>query len=372
MAGFSRRRNGIVVAVATMVFAVLSAPAFADGAADERVRKLEARVAQLEALVEKQLAAASTNNSSRKIRRSGSPAGAPLNNRAAANATEPSPDNKDRSFNDLGQEAFIARDKVPTLKQRKIEISSEISYTNTAGTLQTERGVQMTNAIRYGVTDKLEASLIVPGYITQRNTRVGPSATASNVVTSLGDIILSSSYLLANQKPKWPGVTFSAGVIFPTGRSPYSFGATYVAGRNPIDVLKGIQSSAHWGVKADVQFFKTVDPVILFWGGGLEYLFTKHQDGHSISRGFRFSANAGMSMALSEKSTIASTLNFSYSPNFKVDGTTVSSSSTESINIRTTLIQRIGKSFYLEPSLTVGLSDNAADVVVGLGVRKRW
>ncbi len=373
-------RNCVKTIICLFVFSAATTLVHAETPNERKIRELTERVAKLEALVQRQLDIANGRTNNRQPSPTGVQPAAQSTVSEQANrqteqrftAVQPEEDGTDKTFNQLGQEAFIVRDQVPTLKSKKIEVSTQLVYNRNSGNLQSDRGITSINAIRYGVTDRFELGLVVPLYYTSRFTRVGVATSAGYEVKSVGDISITGSYLLVNQKLNTPGITFSAGVILPTGATPYRFGDEYAAGRNPIDIFSSYQSLGTWGAKADVQFFKTVDPVILFWGAGIEYLFSKKIGGYSVERGLQYKANAGISMALSEKSTVASSVNFSYSPDFRVDGTKVNESSSETFTISTRLIQRIGDSTYIEPSVAFGLTNNASDVTVGLGMRKRW
>jgi hypothetical protein len=273
--------------------------------------------------------------------------------------------------NGLGQEMFISRESVPVLRDGSFDLSYEISYGRNSNFITSERSVGMSTALRYGVTNRLEVGARLSGYYSHRETSTIPGAGFVTNNFGIGDSQLSASYLVMQQKRGRPGMSVSAAAIIP-GSDPYFFPPGYVRGVAPLNNAVGYQSHGHWGARLNGQFFANADPLVFFWGGGVEYLFDKQKQGYTISRGLRVAASVGVSLALSERTTVANSLQFSYEGKMKVNGTPVFGSDNEHFLTRFTLVQRIGDSTYLEPGFSFGLTDDAQDLLVTLGVRKQW
>ena len=128
---------------------------------------------------------------------------------------------------------------------------------------------------------------------------------------------------------------------------------------NPSDSTAAYLSRGAWGGRAGLQFYKTLDPLVVFWGGGVEYLAKQRFDGHTIQQGTRAYYNLGFSFALSDRSTLGFQVNGAFQRKLHVDGLTVPESTVEPISARFSLVQRIAKETYFEPSITFGLTNNA-------------
>lgn len=210
----------------------------------------------------------------------------------------------------------------------------------------------------------------VPAYYSDRQTLAGANSVEEEV-TSFGDVTLGLSKTLWDQTADYPGAAVSTTVYFPTGSSPYVFGDDYVVGSNPTDLFRNYLSTGVWAVGGNLQFFKTVDPLILFAGGGLTYAFSKEIEGHEVQPLPAVSLNAGFSFALSEKTTLAASVNYLFSDGLRVDGADIERSEEELATGQLLLVQRVGTGLYLEPSVTIGLTDGSQDVSFGLAIRKR-
>jgi hypothetical protein len=136
--------------------------------------------------------------------------------------------------------------------------------------------------------------------------------------------------------------------------------------------LSLIQTGGHWIPRTVIQFYKTTDPLVLFAGVGVEYGIPKSFGGIKVEPGLRYTYNVGFGFALSERSTLGFSLNGSLSDRKKVGGVFVPNSVAETMSARLTLIQRLADNFWIEPSVTVGLTDDTPDVSVGLTLRKRF
>ena len=167
-------------------------------------------------------------------------------------------------------------------------------------------------------------------------------------------------------------------MIAPTGANPYDFShysfgsAGGISTPNPRNPLADYYSLGSWGLHTNLQFYKSVDPLILFIGFGLDRMFPLTISGYTIDGFTRLAYNFGLSFALSEKTTLGFSVNGAYTPDMKVNGRDVFQSAAEPTLGRLTVIQRIVKNVYLEPSISFGLNQDSPDFIVGVGVRARF
>ncbi len=276
------------------------------------------------------------------------------------------------------QETFVFRENSVTLRPGHLELFTEADYTHANGFLQTDRAFSSATSFRLGILDWLEGNATIPIFTAARTRGVGPFRTQTKEVSGFGDVLLQANARLHEQTAETPGVVLSMGVVLPTGVEPYQF-ATYqpdplLKGYNPspIDRNAAYLSRGAWGLATNLQFYKTLDPLILFFGTGARYFFPQEVLGHTVQEGAIYSYNMGFSFALSEKSTLGFQISGSYESKLSVDRHLVPQSEVEPISVRISLIQRVFPLTWVEPSLGAGLTQDAPSLDIGLGIRRRF
>ena len=127
-----------------------------------------------------------------------------------------------------------------------------------------------------------------------------------------------------------------------------------------------------WALRGGVQMFKTVDPLVIFGGVTFEHVFPVEQGGLTFRPGRRISYNAGISFALSERSTLGFTFIGSYTSALTAGNFRYRATAVETGALRLSLIQRLAPSLWLEPSLALGLVTESPAFQAGLGLRYRF
>lgn len=283
-----------------------------------------------------------------------------------------------KKIDEAPQELNVLRDNSVTLKSKGFEISEELDYTTRRSTLQRDQGFLSNTSIRYGLLDWLELSTTIPYGYTYRTTNLGPAQSVRQTLYGFGDVIVQANARVFNQTENLPGVVISLGVITPTGGSPYNFrnykldSPGFISTPNPGNPLAYSYSRGTWGARGNIEVFKTVDPLILFLGFGVDYLAPQRIAGYSVDPGPRYNYNLGLSFALSEKTTLGFSVIGSYAQDLKVNGRKVFDSSGNPTLARLTLIQRLAKDLYFEPSVSFGMNQDAPDFALGLGARARF
>jgi len=269
------------------------------------------------------------------------------------------------------QSAFLFSDKAPTLDKNKLEVSVEGSYTRATGPLQKDRVFSGLASVRYGVAEGWELSAVVPYYTSVRETAI-PGNFIYGHADSIGDIGLQVTKQLWNPGKTYPGAALVVGVSLPTGESPFEFTSNYPQGGDPRKFLENVQSRGLWGANTNLQFYQLFDPIIVFFGIGLDKGFATNISGHEVDPALKYLYNAGISMALSEHTTFGFQVSGGIEGSLVVDGGKVGPKDSEQIRSRFVLIQRIADQLYLEPSVSTGLTRDSPDVALGLGLRKRF
>jgi hypothetical protein len=277
------------------------------------------------------------------------------------------------------QELNVLRNNTVTLKPRGIEISNETDYIGKETSLQRDRAIINNTTLRYGIFDWLEASATIPFGFTTRTTDVTQNKSVVYHTQGLGDISGQLNFRLLDQTDAVPGVVLSLGFQAPTGPDPYDFKTVQIVQQNqgiivnPRNPLFNYFSQGSWVFHSNLQVFKTIDPVILFAGMGLDHVFPyTGTPGYAVYGFNRLIYNFGFSLALSEKTTLGFTVNGSYTPDFKVNGQSIFKSEQEPVAIRISLIQRIAKGWYFEPSMSFGVDNDAPNYIIGLNVRHQF
>ena len=276
------------------------------------------------------------------------------------------------------QELNVLRENSVTLKPRGFEISQELNYSTRRTQLQRDQGLVANTSIRYGLFQWLELSASIPVGYTDRTTNIALDQSTRRTVSGLGDITVQVNAKVLDQTENLPGVVISLGLIAPSGGNPYDFRnyrlnqPGFTPTPNPGNPFAYSYSRGAWGGHTNAEFFKTVDPLILFFGFGVDVTAQQKFSGFTIDAGLRYNYNLGLSFALSEKTTLGFSVAGSYSPDLKVNGRKVFDSRSNPTYARLTVIERLMRDVYLEPSLTFGLNPDTPDFGLGLGACARF
>ena len=293
-------------------------------------------------------------------------------------ATAPPPSLGVGKPTDAPQEAFVFRQNAVTLRPLRVEADVDFGYVHGNGFLQTDRAALVTTSVRVGVLDWLEANATVTGFDTARTRSVGPFRTRTRQVSGIGDVLVQANARLHEQTADTPGAVLSLGALLPTGPNPYDFKSyqpdpsAVGYNPNPTNLNAAYLSRGAWGVVTHLEFYKTVDPVILFFGVGANYLLPQTVAGRSVQAGVIYNYNMGLSLALSDRSTLGLQVEGAYQDKLTVNRRPVPQSDLEPVVVRVSLIQRLFDDTWVEPSFTAGLTSNAPGLAFDVGLRHRF
>ena len=360
--------------VACGVFWPRSAAADSDS---DRIARLEKQVLELETRLakaerrtraESKAAAASVQKNQPAAAVAAAPAAA-----AAPSPGEAQSQPEKQPAKDLTPSEFnVFRDTAATLSQNKGEASIGLNYQKRSSALQSDRAAQGFANFRYGILDGVEASVNIPYYLSTRTTQIGQGQTHDDRMEGIGDISGQISAIAIKETTDWPALVATASLSAPTGRNPITFGTAYFLGGNPTDPFRNYQSVGNWVPGVFGQLYKTLDPIIVFAGAGLQYPLPQTLQGHKIRYSPQFLFNIGFAFAVNEKTTIGLQLNNSYQANYHIDGVMVKQTEQEPILARFVVVQRIAMDTYIEPSVAFGLSRDSPDAVIGVTLRRRY
>ncbi|MFZ7112995.1 MAG: transporter [Desulfatiglandales bacterium] len=223
------------------------------------------------------------------------------------------------------------------------------------------RQFQLPVALRLGILSRLEGFISVP-LIHARQELTFADEGFCRKTSGIGDTLLGINYEMFRETAFWPDIVSSLSLRAPTGDEPDEEGMS--------------TGSGHWSGSLGVQFIKTADPVVLFWGLRYTHEFPATyflNDGiHEVRPGETIDYNLGFGFAVNEKISLGTQISGSYQGNTRTDGGKISGSSREPVTLRSALSYRISRKTFIEPSLAIGLNDETADYVIGIAAVRRF
>ena len=334
----------------------------------DRIRLLEGRMEQLER-APRPLRAVPTRMAAAQP----SPVARPPLTQPLAPATTPETRQRDPRDEEIPQEAFIFRDQAVTLRPGRGEVSLDLGYLRDRRTVSSDRSASAVLTGRLGVMDGVEASISVPFFNSTRSYELSPTLVTDRETRGIGDVSAQVNIRGWGERALWPGAIFTAAVVAPTGPSPFIHPIQGITAQQvPVDITQFVSSRSAWALRGGVQMFKTVDPLVIFGGVAYEYAFPIEQSGITFRPGSRISYNAGVSFALSERSTLGFTFIGNYTSALRANAVQYRSTSSEAAVLRLSLVQRLAPNVWLEPSLGMGLVAESPNLQIGLGLRYRF
>jgi len=285
----------------------------------------------------------------------------------------PAPRARDPRDDEIPQEAFVFRDQAVTLRPGQAEASLDLGYLRDRRTVSSDRAASAILTGRLGLFQRAEISVTAPFFQSTRSFEMSPTLVSDRETRGIGDVAVQMNMLGWGERPAWPGAIFTAAVVAPTGPSPFVSPPQGVGAQQvPLDITQLVSARGTWALRGGVQFFKTVDPIVLFGGISYEHAFPLEQSGITFQPGWRVNYNAGVSFALSERSTLGFSFIGSYTAALRANAITYRNTASEAGILRLSLVQRAGSGFWLEPSLGVGLVSDSPSFQLGLGLRYRF
>lgn len=335
---------------------------------EQRISELERRLARLENALAQQMQQGGAGGQASQP----GPQAAPRDSAAVQEQVDQFQPELTQEDRDALQDLFMVRDKAVALDKGKWEVSNELSYVRNDAFLQFSRSFDSRPMIRYGFGNGIEVGVATSFNWTHRRTETGTGAPAVRDHFYVGDVELQAAWAAIPESEKYPGVTLTAAVGIPLGPVPYRDDAV-TAGTNPMDPFSFYRNaSGHYTVTTGAQFFRTYDPFVIFGGGSFTYAFERAHGNNLVFPGYIFGWNVGYSYALTEKTSLGMNVSGQYRTNMEFGGATVGSSGTEAVATRFSMLHRLSDSFYIEPSIGIGLTEDAPDSTLTIRTRKTF
>ncbi|MDQ3774716.1 MAG: transporter [Pseudomonadota bacterium] len=207
--------------------------------------------------------------------------------------------------------------------------------------------------IRYGLAEDLEFNFGVPLVYTEqeRDIRPVPSTASSPSFTretgvGLGDISWAFRYAAIHEERGLPEVTLNVNAKADTGDEDRGLG------------------TGHWNVGTGVSLVKTIDPVVLF--GSLGYTWTLEQE--DVDPGDQIPYSIGMGFSLNDRVSFSMAMAGAAIRRTEINGNEIGGSGLDINSLQFTTTVQLAKRVYVEPFVGLGLTDEAADFLVGINV----
>jgi hypothetical protein len=201
---------------------------------------------------------------------------------------------------------------------------------------------------RYGLLDKLELDLIIPFGYAERTIDFGFASNREDDF-GLGDIAGRVRYQLWDEYGLRPDVILDFDV----------------KSRSAGDSLLG---RGHWSLGGSVTLVKTLDPVVFF--ARLGYLTSLERDGRDP--GDQIIYELGMGFSLNDRVSYSMRVVGAAVGRFQADGGDIPGSSLDIMNLQFSATTSLSRNWCIEPTVSIGLTDDAPDVIAGLNLVYRF
>jgi Putative MetA-pathway of phenol degradation len=198
---------------------------------------------------------------------------------------------------------------------------------------------------RYGLLNNLELDVRAPFVWVSQEIDAGVTR-LRNEDYGLGDVTASLKYQVWREGPGTPDISLSL-----DGRAPTATHSLLGAGQ--------------WGVGATIGLVKTLDPVVFF--GRVGYLASIGDGGRDP--GDVVAYQFGIGYSLNDRVSLTTQLAGGVVVN---GGENLQGSDRDFYSLQFSVTVLVTKHLYMEPFVSVGLSQNAPDVIVGLSLPYRF
>lgn len=303
-----------------------------------------------------------------------SPQVAPVQNDTAAQAASDKSQPQDATPPEtFGQEELsppltYLRGSTVLLKPGQIEGRLTFSYTPTRisqyGQYQ-RRLYTAALSLNAGLHERLEGWVYIPyGYATGHTTSlVHINYLGRSEKHELMDIGMGFNFLILPESVEFPEMTLSISGTAPTGDSPYLY-----------DELLNL-GGGHWTATAGLNFVRSVDPAILFWGVSATHTWPSHvydQTFSFASSGWSWDYYFGLGMAVNDRLSFSARMLGGYRPALQYNDDNEGRFSNDPMWAGFGFAYRMNETVVVEPQVLFGLNDDAGDTRISVAFSKKF
>lgn len=222
-----------------------------------------------------------------------------------------------------------------------------------------DRNMYVPFALRYGLTDSLQAQVFVPVGFSSEQFDVIPNDTRSATNGPIGDTIVSLNYSLPQCMTGEYNVVWTNFASIPTGNA------------HDLYALPDGQFGKGWfEYGSSLLAIRRYDPVLVFGGAGVRYTFNSEISGQDVHRGLCVDYQYGVGFGVNEQTSLSCKLFGSYEPALQVNNQVLTGSQRDLIAVRFAITRAEEKRIY-EPFVSIGCTQQANDVQLGVVVTFR-
>ncbi|WP_157605320.1 hypothetical protein [Schlesneria paludicola] len=222
-----------------------------------------------------------------------------------------------------------------------------------------DRNMYVPFALRYGLTDSLQAQVFVPVGFSSEQFDVIPNDTRSSTTGPIGDTIVSLNYSLPQCMTGEYNIVWTNFLSIPTGK-PHDLYA-----------LPDSQFGKGWfEYGSSLLAIRRYDPLLVFGGAGIRYTFNSEISGQDVHRGFCVDYQYGVGFGVNEQTSLSCKLFGSYEPALQINNHVLTGSQRDLVALRFAITRAEDRRIY-EPFVTVGCTQQANDVQLGVVVTFR-
>jgi hypothetical protein len=220
------------------------------------------------------------------------------------------------------------------------------------------RLIQTPLAIRYGWSQRVQ--LFANTSFGWLNNQVGfPGVSQTTNSGGIGDTSFGASFQARQRRASSPAVIFTL-----TGRAPTGNASSPLAVGGPLTGRLGL---GFWGIGGNFLTIHNLDPVVLFWGGGAQYLFGRDFGGTHVQPGIFANYNLGVGFSVNERITLSTALLGTYITDYEINGQRLPASAQELIRMRfAATISNPKSKTIIEPFAHIGATDDAPAMQLGV------
>jgi hypothetical protein len=175
----------------------------------------------------------------------------------------------------------------------------------------------------------------------------------------LGDVYFGLTMQLAAASADCPYVIGTVSAIAPTGNDPF-IGAIGFAPSAPS------LGQGFWSISGNLLCIQPYDPVVIFYGLGIKYLFERDFLGAEFEPGMQYEYQMGVGFAVNERITLSTRFFGSYIEEFRVNDIRRFGTNSEPMSIRMSATISKPKNRFVEPFVEFGVTDDAVSSFFGI------
>lgn len=174
-----------------------------------------------------------------------------------------------------------------------------------------------------------------------------------------GDVNFGLTGQLLDATANCPYVIATVQATAPTGGDPFDL-AAMLAPSSPA------LGQGFWSVAANVLFIQPYDPVVLFYGVGMEHFFSEEYRGIEFEPGSQWNYTFGVGFAVNERVTLSTRFFGAYVEELKADGERLFNTNLEPMTMRFAATISKPCDRIVEPFVEFGITDDSVSSFFGI------